>query len=57
MEKRKLKAPTSSADHCRNCKAPLYEDEDAGSICGDCIFNFIQDSKKEDTQDNWMGKL
>ena len=42
-----LRNTGSTLDHCRKCSGKLYEWEEQGSICGLCIENMIQDSKKD----------
>lgn len=49
----------SANNHCRHCKGLLKEDEESGSVCGTCIWNFIQDSKKDSDHldpQRWMGR-
>lgn len=39
---RNLKSGISISEHCRNCKCLLYEDEQDGSLCENCVLNFIK---------------
>lgn len=43
----KFKNTGSALDHCRNCKCKLFEWEEDAALCGNCVLEFIEDTKKD----------
>lgn len=44
----KFKNSGTALDHCKNCKCLLFDWEEDAALCGNCISEFLEDTKKED---------